>query len=324
MVPASDLPSRLLYGLALVAAGTLLFAGYVAFAPAGARGCDPIRPDEEQCPEGQWCLHERCQTRVPTPRARRGESCHDRTCASAEDACGPDLRCYPKSQLMAARAPTCESPAVRAATKRLRSACQERRQRLSAQAERGGCSAEEWNALLESDETLRDLLAAFQERHVVYFPAGEPRHRQRWSGEAAVAEQLAPFRDQLRAAKMVVVLGRASADGKPQADRDLALRRMDVVMRAISGALDLPLGQGPMLTGAGVRASNLSLDVFVANFAGPNPPIAASPAERARLREAFDAVRAGQPLTTPSLERMVSRHVLVIPIPCDLNAEEAR
>lgn len=318
-----DTTARLLLGLTIAAGATLLAATYVAFVRpdlGGETSCDPILPDEEQCPDGEWCIHERCERRAPIRRARRGESCHDRPCESVEDVCGPDLRCHAAGSVTTVRPPTCEDPAVQAALSRLRRACDERRGAIEGHTQSDGCSPQEWQDLLESDEALRGLLAAFRDRHVVYFPVYEPRKGRRWSGEAEIVRQLGERRVDLGTARMLLVIGRTSPDGRPDAERAVALRRMDLVMRSLDKALAERAGEGPMLVPVGAREESVPLDVFVTNFAGDAPPIAGSPAEASRLGGILDAARRGDAAAVRTHEREVSRHVIVLPIPCDLNA----
>lgn len=309
----------------LVAYPVFFLPGMVVDEGEGARVCDPRRPDEEQCPEGQWCVHGQCTPHEEPQVAQRGEQCRDCPCDVGLQ-CGADLRCRPRNE-PEAPAPTCGDPAVEAAVSRLTQTCLQRRHSVQDQVESGqGCSADEWRALLADDEQMNTLLAAFPERLAVFFPSGEPRARQAWPDpqtRAHMAGELARHAEALREAKMLFVLGRASPDGNPADDYALALRRINAVERLIDVALgrEKPSerGAGPMLIGSGAPSDRpVALEAFVHNYAGTQAPIATSRAESERLAAAFAAIRAGEPVPgRRSLERDVNRVVLVIPVPCD-------
>ncbi|WP_224191179.1 hypothetical protein [Nannocystis pusilla] len=325
---------------ALVAAvwATALFVAYMVVAlrgtsvdtSDGARVCDPRQPDEEQCPEGNWCVHGECTPREEPQVAQRGEQCRDCPCDVGLQ-CGADLRCRPRNE-PEPPAPTCGDPAVEAAVARLTQACLQRRHSVQDQVENGqGCSADEWRALLADDEQMNTLLAAFPDRLAVFFPSGEPRARQPWPDaltRAHMVGELARHAEALSKAKMLFVLGRASPDGNPADDYALALRRINAVERLIDVALgrEKPSerGAGPMLIGSGAPSDRpIALEAFVRNYAGTQTPIATSRAESERLAAAFAAIRAGEPVPgRRSLERDVNRMVLVIPVPCAGTKEE--
>lgn len=331
MVMSIDLTTRVLIALTAAVWAMVLLVAYGAVSPPGApagedgvQACDPRRPDEEQCPEGHWCVHGSCTPHEEPPVAQRGEQCRDCPCDVGLQ-CGADLRCRPRGE-PEAPAPTCGDPAVEAAVSRLTQACLERRTSVQDHAEGGGgCSADEWRALLADDEEMNALLAAFPDRLAVYFPSGEPRARQAWPGSstrAHVVGELARHAKALREAKMLFVIGRSSPDGNPVDDHALALRRINAVERLIDQALgrDKPTerGEGPMLIGWGAPSERpITLEAFVRNYAGKQTPIASTRAESERLAAAFATVRAGESVPARrSLEREVNRVVLVIPVPC--------
>lgn len=326
-----DRTTGILITLTAAAWAMLLLAAYLAFlprvAPPGeqeARACDPRRPDEEQCPDGQWCVHERCTPHEEPPIAGRGEQCRDVPC-DVGLRCGPDLRCRPRGE-PPTPAPTCGDPAVEAAVSRLTQACLQRRQSVHERVEAGeGCSADEWRALLADDDEMNALLAAFPDRLAVFFPSGEPRVRRPWPDPQTrpyIVGELARHAKALREAKLLFVIGRASPDGNPKDDHALALRRINAVEQLIDQALGRnkpsERGSGPLLIGWGAPSDRpVALEAFVRNYAGTQTPIAASRLESERLAAAFAAVRAGEPVPARrSLERDVNRVVLVIPVPC--------
>ncbi|MFY0531847.1 hypothetical protein [Nannocystis pusilla] len=136
--------------------------------------CDPRRPDEEQCPDGQWCVHGECTPQEEPQVAQRGEQCRDCPC-DVGLRCGADLRCRPPSE-PEAPAPTCGDPVVEKAVSQLTQACLKRRTSVQDRVEGGeGCSADEWRALLADDDQMNALLGAFPDRLVVYFPERAPR-----------------------------------------------------------------------------------------------------------------------------------------------------
>ncbi|MCY1063187.1 hypothetical protein OV090_00330 [Nannocystis sp. RBIL2] len=286
--------------------------------------CDPRRPDEEQCPDDQWCVHGECTPHEEPQVAQRGEQCRDCPC-DVGLRCGADLRCRPSNE-PEAPAPTCGDPAVEAAVSQLTQACLKRRTSVQDRVEGGeGCSADEWRALLADDDQMNALLGAFPDRLAVYFPTNEPLARQPWPAQAArpyIVGELARHAKALREAKILFVIGRSSPDGKPADDHALALRRINAVERLIDQALgrDKPSerGQGPMLIGWGAPSDRpVALKQFVDNYAGTQTPIAVSRAESERLAAGFAAVRAGQePKESRTLQRDVNRVVLVIPVPC--------
>lgn len=333
MTAPHDTSSRLMLVLTALTGAMVLLAGYVALVEpqlAGALSCDPLRPDEDQCPAGQWCMRTRCEPREEVPVAARGERCHDRRCEYPMT-CGVDMRCHP-ADAPATPALTCQSPEVQRAIARLSSACRQRKQSIQDRAQsEASCSADEWRSLLASDAEMSALLAAFPDRFPVFFPAGEPRRKLRWPEaheRAHLVEQIATHRDALQSARMLFVIGRASRDGRRASDdHDLALRRINLVERLLDEVLgrDEPssAGAGPLLVAWGAPGEHaLELGVFVQHYAGRSPPITASPADSARLARAFEAFRAGEPVPRRSLEREVNRVVLVIPVPCALGQPE--
>jgi hypothetical protein len=331
MAMSIDLTTRSLIALTAAVWAMVLFVAYAVFssptdavAEDAAQACDPRRPDEEQCPDGHWCVHGACVPHEEPPVAQRGEQCRDVPCDVGLQ-CGADLRCHPRGE-PEPPAPTCADPAVEAAVSRLTQACLQRRTSVQDRVEGGeGCSADEWRALLADDAEMNALLAAFPDRLTVYFPSGEPRPRAAWpdpSTRAYMVGELARHAKTLREAKMLFVIGRATPDGNPNDDHALALRRINVVERLIDQALgrDKPSqrGEGPMLIGWGAPSERpVTLEAFVRNYAGKQTPIAATRADSERLAAAFAAIRAGEPVPARrTLEREVNRVVLVIPVPC--------
>lgn len=290
----------------------------------GARACDPAEPDESQCPAGEWCVHEACAPREPMCRARRGEQCHDCDCAVGLQ-CGADKRCHPEGE--ASVAPTCADPAVRAAIDKLTSACRARKRSVQEQAEGdAGCSADEWRQLLAENADVGDILAAAPDRFAVYFPANEPRRGQSWpgAGQAAVVRQLAAHGDALRDASAIFIIGRATPDGRPEDDNQLAVRRLNAVERLLdpvlhAGKKPSERAGGPMVASWGARSErSIPLDTFIRDFAGARAPIARTAAESEQL--AADMARAGELSQSQrdALERRLNRVALIVPIRCPL------
>ena len=325
--PPPDPVLRALRLLTLLVAVMVLLAVYVVLweprpnirisGNVGAQTCDPALPDETQCQPGEWCMHEVCTPREAICRAQRGEQCHDCDCAVGLQ-CGADLRCHPEHE--SASAPTCEDPAVRAAIERLTSACRARKRSVQEQAE-VGCSADEWQKLLAESAEVGDLLAAFPDRFAVYFPVNEPRRREHWPD---IARQFAAHSDSLRRASAIFIIGRATPDGRPEDDTQLAVRRLNTIESLLNHVLygDKKPSErtgGPMLASWGARGErSIPLDTFIRNFAGTHAPIAVSAAESKRLAAAMAS--AGE-LSRPrrdALERSVNRVALVIPIHCPL------
>lgn len=290
----------------------------------GARICDPAEPDEAQCGPGEWCMHELCTPREPLCRAERGEQCHDCSCTVGLE-CGADLRCHPEHEI--ASAPTCADPAVRAAIGRLTDACRSRKRSVQEQAEDdAGCSADEWRQLLAENAEVGDILAAFPDRFAVYFPVNEPRRGKRWPGaaQADVVRQFMAHRESLRRASAIFIIGRATPDGRPDDDSQLAVRRLNAIERLLDPVLygDKKPSErtgGPLLASWGSRGErSIPLDTFIRHYAGKHTPIAVSATESRRLAKAM--VRASE-LSQPerdALERELNRVTLIIPIHCPL------
>jgi hypothetical protein len=287
-----------------------------------AQTCDPALPDETQCKPDEWCMHEVCTPRDAVCEAQRGEQCQDCDCVVGLQ-CGADLRCHPQHE--APSAPTCDDPAVRAAIQRLTTACRARKRSVEEQAE-GGCSADEWRKLLAENTEIGDLLAAFPDRFALYFPVNEPRRGKRWPGAAQpdIIRQFAAHSESLRGASAIFIIGRATPDGRPDEDTQLAVRRLNAVERMLDRVLHgnkKPSQRtgGPMLASWGARGDrSIPLDKFIHHFAGTHAPIAVSTAESQRLADAMANASELSQSQRDALERSLNRVALVIPIHCPL------
>lgn len=293
--------------------------------------CDPAVPDELQCAPGTWCVHEQCTPREALCQAQRGEQCHDCDCAVGLR-CAEDLRCHLEDEATAA--PTCADPAVRDAIERLTRDCRARKRSVQQQAEAdAGCSPDEWRQLLADNAEIGDLLAAFPDRFAVYFPVNEPR-RSGWSATrlADMTRQFAVHAESLRRASAILVIGRATPDGLPDEDTQLAVRRLNTVERLLdqvlhAGKKPSERGGGPMLASWGARGErSIPLATFIRNFAGTHPPITTHAAGSDRL--AASIARARRDELTPSerdaLEKSLNRVTVVIPIHCPLTGASGR
>lgn len=328
----SDPILRVLRLLTVLVAVMVLLAMYVVLCEphldflfasnSGAQTCDPALPDETQCEPGEWCMHEVCTPREDMCVAQRGEQCQDCECVVGLK-CGPDLRCHPEDE--ASSAPTCDDPAVRAAIARLTTACRARKRSVEEQAE-AGCSPDEWRKLLAENAEVGDLLAAFPDRFAVYFPVNEPRRGKRWPGAAQsdIIRQFAAHSESLRGASTIFIIGRATPDGRPEEDTQLAVRRLNAVEKMLDHVLygnKKPSERtgGPMVASWGARGDrSIPLDKFIHHFAGTHAPIAVSAAESQRLASAMaNAGELSQP-QRDALQRSLNRVALVIPIHCPL------
>lgn len=333
---ASDPYLQLLRLLTMLVVAMVALAAYVVCDPSfdfpthdGPRTCDPGSPDDDQCEPGDWCMHEVCTPRAPLCRAQRGELCHECDCDVSLTCRPEDLRCHPEGEVVAA--PTCADPVVRAAIERLTDACRQRKRSVQAQAEDdAGCSADDWRQLLADNAEVGNLLAAFPDRFAVYFPINEPRRGHSWPGASAnvIDRQFAAHAESLRTASAIFIIGRATPDGRPSEDQNLAVRRLNAVERILEKVLhgDKPPSErtaGPTLISWGTRGERpIPLDAFIRNFAGVHPPLAVNQATSDRLAAALAGADALSPAQRDALEREVNRVALIIPIHCALEAPQ--
>lgn len=339
MNPTPDPIIRVLRLLTLLVGAMVMLAVYVVLcaprfdAPDAkdVTACDPAVPDELQCEPGAWCVHAVCTPREALCQAQRGEQCHDCDCAVGLR-CGEDLRCHLEDET--ATAPTCADPAVRDAIDRLTRDCRARKRSVQEQAEGDmGCSADEWRQLLANNAEIGDLLAAFPERFAVYFPVNEPR-RSGWTGarRAEMSRQFEAHAESLRRASAILIIGRATPDGLPDEDTQLAVRRLNTVERLLDQALyagKKPSERvgGPMLASWGARGErSIPLDTFIRNFAGTHAPITMHAEVSARLTASIARARRNElgQAERDALEKTLNRVTVVIPIHCPLTGAGGR
>lgn len=336
--PNSDPIFAMLVALTALMGAAVLFIAYLALRPASPSSaptrapgrCDVTLPDDEVCAAGEWCIRGTCQTRPPTEYALVGESCRERDCEPPYLDCNPaDLTCHRRGSPLPAP-PNCEDPRVREAVEQLAAKCRKRKHDIHALGDDPmNCSGDVWKDLTASDGEIDLLLSAFPDRFAVSFPRGQPQLRSRWpdaAAEAFLLEQLRPFRERLKGAHKIFVIGRASPDGNADRNYALTLRRIDVFERLVNRAMreDLPPSQAgpqPMYVSWGVAGeAMLTLESFARNYAGKHPPFGFDAREQAALRDGLERLGRGETISAKQrveLEQAANRVVLVIPILCD-------
>jgi hypothetical protein len=306
--PAPELPSA-------VEPAPQVERGPAAAAPP--RLCDSSSFAAEQCPVGQVCIGGLCESDVPRRTCGEGEPCDACECEG-------ELVCYlhrcrreppPPSEV-------CLQPTVHEAMTYLARECNRAGDDREAILSTLSCSADDWKKLAIDPERLDAILAAFPDRVSVHFAPGAPRGLGGITGAprqhyvAALREQ----RDALASAKQVLIIGRSSPDGDPEANYELALRRIDAVTGMIREVLrDGAEGSAPEvpLRAWSLASENPLTPSRYRNFYARSS-ITSSASDDARLTSLL-----GRELDPRHLEDWrwlygtINRVVLVIPIPCD-------
>lgn len=281
--------------------------------PQVAQQCDPASLDPSQCPVDHFCFRGTCQQDTWTPICGEGASCRECECESGL-VCDHN-RCV-KPEAVRTDAPVCQDPAVRRALQRLERSCQKRTNLLTT---REGCPPELWREIAMNDPDFDEITAVFPNRLAVHFPNGAPGRNREWptgSNRDAILKQLHTHSNALREAAEIYVIARASPDGSPEDNYNLARRRADSVQKLLLS----------YLAKGGVGAQKPKITVW---SLGGERPIKTQYFRRSYADMSIglpgDVSRINRILADPAgasavdrrwLENSINRTVLVIPIPC--------
>jgi len=342
MSGASDPIARILLGLTCLMGVVVAVVAYIALvrAPAlvagpedpevsgasGARAgvapsvaqlsCDPLSFELDQCPPGQICIGGLCELDEPPRICGEGELCDACTCEG-------DLVCYLHRCRREPPPPNdvCLQPTVHESMTYLARECSRAGDDRDAILSTLSCSVDDWKKLAIDPDKLDTILAAFPDRLSIHFASGSPRGSAPLSPahRAHYVESIRAHRQALLGAKQVLIIGRSSPDGDPDANYELALRRIDVVTELLREAsaddggalLDVPLRAWSLASESPLTPSRYR------NFYS-RVSITHSAKDDARLASLLD--RELDPRHIDDwrwLYGTINRVVLVIPIPCD-------
>lgn len=278
-----------------------------------ATPCDATRIDAI-CPEGQRCVAGECLAVRVAERAPEQGSCAGLTCA-------PGLECHRNTcmrvdaLLLAPRA--CRESAVHEALTALIRTCAQ----ASGTTEMllTSCDAGLWRSLSQRNTSLERHLMAMPGAFSVFFPNGKPDEKQTWPGPDArdlYMDSLPGHQEDLRRAKQIFVIGRASIFGDELVNARLAERRAAFVEDLLTTMLGAD--RAPILRWG--LADDFTLGIDVVRQRMQAAPIAADANDVAELEKVrgpdFD-------LSVLSWEQedlvtqMLNRVVFVVPFPCD-------
>jgi hypothetical protein len=197
--------------------------------------CDASSLETMTCPSGHYCNIKACVMIEKDPEAGEGESCRECDCKAG-------LVCHHNTCMardMVEEVPLIcqEDENLSKAVRRLIELCKTRKTDPGKIVSTASCSVQEWEDLALNDKDFDLMLAAFPNRFAVHFPIGRPfLTRREWpqtDEREFVIGQIKAYRDALRAAKQVFVIGRASPDGDAKTNYLLALARMNIVSELI-------------------------------------------------------------------------------------------
>ncbi len=279
--------------------------------------CDPHSFALDQCPPGQICVGGLCEQDEAPRICGEGEICDACTCAG-------ELVCYLHRCRREPPPPSdvCLQPTVHESMTYLARECSRSGDDRDAILSTLSCSADDWKKLAIDPDKLDTILAAFPDRLSIHFASGAPRGS---SGLSAAHREhyiqaIREHRQALLGAKQVLIIGRSSPDGDPEANYELALRRIDVVTELLREAsvdgdgapgLDVPLRAWSLASESPLTPSRYR------NFYA-RASITHSAKDDARLASLLD--RELDPRHIDDwrwLYGTINRVVLVIPIPCD-------
>lgn len=342
-----DILSKLMLGFAGLLALTISTVIYLAVSDAGslpvevAEGphepvvlCDASTLEGAICPSGSFCKFDRCVPIEPDPVCGEGESC--RECDCAEGLYCHQFRCTSKKYIDWVP-PECEKDTRLAdAVRVLADRCSKRKNNLD---DMSSCTPAEWSELALADEEFDLLLSAFPNRFAVHFPPGRPYLKGEDWPTAEMRDHLrgriGEFRQSLRGAKQIFVIGRASPDGSAKTNHFLAIRRMNLVDSLIEQVIYegmTPTEQDQQR----IRIRPFTLPTeraikprsYIKNYlrdpsglerAGVEPLVTWDDASLNSLKRQLADARLVDAVDTPAWQALygaVNRMVLVIPIPC--------
>lgn len=315
---------------------------------AGKVRCDATKLDSAQCPANHYCHIDRCEPVAPESVCQAGESCRERSCCAEGLVCH-HYRCVDATKVDRTPMLCRKNKRLSEAVKTLADKCSKRSKDVGDIVTAGSCSTADWEALAIEDDKFDLLLSAFPNRFAVHFPPGRPFidvKRKGWptsENRAFYTAQIRAHAKALREAKQIFIIGRASPEGKPEDNRQYALRRMTMV----SEIVDVVRYEGMSQT---QRAAHpVRIRSFALPTELPDGSKGARPIDPARYREVYlsdppgspvsglDPIVTWDPTSKQEIERLlgdpavlaagegaqwnflfsaVNRVVLVIPIPC--------
>ena len=267
--------------------------------------CDPLRVGE-QCGRDH-CVSGEC---VSLPGARQAREVCTQTAHCAVGWECHAARCQAVDELPVAP-PSCRLPEVEAVLQNLRRRCSAAAELDLAESSLRSCSAEEWEEISKSKHFERQLLE-IPGSFAVFFGNGEPGEEGPSSAERGhFLSRVRRHGDVLSAARVVLVIGRASATGGGTQNRALAGRRASVV----ASIVDEVRGErrdGENASLAWGLADNLTLSANLVRPFFVDSPIAASEDDEEELRAlGADLER------TEATSEAANRMALIVPLPCD-------
>ena len=277
--------------------------------------CDATRFDDTSCGAGTLCIADECRVL----RIDRGTNapCNHYSCSGDQECFGG--MCIASDQLPIATL-TCRDsePLIREIL------------RICQKAAITSCNREDLE-LLTRDGSYERQIHGLPNTFTVHFPTGRPKKpspRLRPSKRAIRAEKalLAELRtrlEPLRQARIILVLGRASAHtGYDTDNKRLAERRAELVARLLRQALSEttpPGDEGPRVIYWSLAARS-ALDLRVLQQAIHAPPVAWHNAEISELKELFAGRLHPDKIPKERLNEisdLANQIVFVAPLPCD-------
>lgn len=303
----------------------------------GPPTCDASSLETMTCPDGHYCNINVCVKIEKDPECGEGESCRECDCRSG-------LLCHHNTCMdprMVEEVPLIcqEDENLSKAVKRLVELCKSRKADPNKIVSTASCSVQEWEELALHDKDFDLMLAAFPNRFAVHFPSGRPhRSRQDWPSPAEaefLGGKIGAYRQVLRDAKQIFVIGRASPDGDKKTNHLLALDRMGLVTQMIDqvvfdGVSPTERAKKPIHTRSFTLPTTRPIrpekydKVYLSNPVGSvslglDPLMAWDEKSRKDLRSKLDDTALVNEVGSPEYGKLlnaINRVVLVIPIPC--------
>lgn len=299
--------------------------------------CDASTLEGAICPSGYYCQFNTCVPVEPEPTCGEGENCRECECSEG-------LRCH-QYRCTATKyidwvPPECEKDTRLAdAVRVLADRCSKRKQNVD---DMVSCTPAEWSELALEDGEFDLLLSAFPNRFAIHFPPGRPFLKgDAWPTadvRSHLRRRVSEFREPLRAAKQIFVIGRASPDGSAKTNHYLAIRRMNLVDSLIEEVIHEEMTQTEQdQQRIRIRPFTLPTDrainprSYIKNYLrdpggaeriGVEPLVTWDDESLAWLKAQLADPNVVDAENTPAwqmLHSAVNRMVLVIPIPCTGN-----
>ena len=278
------------------------------------QACDPLSFALDQCPPGQVCVGARCEVDEPPRICGEGELCDDCKCSG-------ELVCYLHRCRLEPPPPSdvCLQPMVHESMTYLARECSRVDDDRDAILSTLSCSADDWKKLAIDPDKLDTILAAFPDRLSFHFASGMPRGSAPL-GASERAHYLGVLREHraaLVSAKQVLVIGRSSPDGNPEANYILALRRIDVVTELVREVIGAQVQDEVPLRAWSLASESPLTPSRYRNFYA-QASITATDRDDQRLASLLSRELDPRHLDDWRwLYGTINRVVLVIPIPCD-------